>query len=625
MFGINDIFIQIILNSLIVTPFIIVMLVLHAFRKRELLYLKEFIWIMLILKLLFPIDVSFLGMLFQNNASSPNKTIHYHEYYEPNAEYMSQKSQIKTIAPKGTARSKITQSITGAVEQYKSFDNTLIFPVLWLLGIIFILIITLVRYFIFAGTIARTRQATDSTVLSLIEDCKEELGVHIPVVTIISDTIGSPTLYGFIRPRLLMPGTFVDEMSREELKYIILHELIHLKRKDIILNWLAAFAKIANWFNPLVWIGLRAFRHEREQLCDAKVVQQVSPEKAKFYGNTLIKALTCTINLKNMPSIIGIVEEKKQMKNRIKHLATGQIRNRVIITVLSVILAISTGVILFQRLSHVSINKNPKLSSDITLVTLDDKTVQYFGKGLPGRDKYAEIINKINEGYTPKVIYVDLCIDGYKEEEKDAKLYETVANSENIIFCAIPLTDELAINDFHKTQQVKNLGKPSFKKSNGAIFPLPEILQNGGILGFSTITMNRHGEPVKSETLYKIKDAFYASSFIQAVALYNDYSLADIHYTQNMVKIGDSFEIPVDGTGLMKIQYNKKITVISAKDLLTGKIDAGLLDGRIVCIGANAVGWGTFYPLPGNPKVDSTIIAAHIMQTVIDSNQKNRQ
>ena len=58
----------------------------------------------------------------------------------------------------------------------------------------------------FLGDSCGQRPLTDAAVLNLLEDCKEEMGVHVPVSVIESKEVGSPTLFGFVRPRLLLPA-----------------------------------------------------------------------------------------------------------------------------------------------------------------------------------------------------------------------------------------------------------------------------------------------------------------------------------------------------------------------------------------------------------------------------------
>jgi beta-lactamase regulating signal transducer with metallopeptidase domain len=85
---------------------------------------------------------------------------------------------------------------------------------------------------------------TEGKVLDLLEDCKEEMGVRTPLTLVETPSVSSPSLLGFIRPRLLLPPGLTQSFSAVELRYVFLHELAHLKRSDIALNWLISFVLV---------------------------------------------------------------------------------------------------------------------------------------------------------------------------------------------------------------------------------------------------------------------------------------------------------------------------------------------------------------------------------------------
>lgn len=85
--------------------------------------------------------------------------------------------------------------------------------------------------------------------LNLLEDCKETMGVRTPLTLVETPATNCPALLGFVRPRLLLPAGFTSTFSRDELRYVFLHELGHIKRGDIPLNWLATIPLMVHWFD----------------------------------------------------------------------------------------------------------------------------------------------------------------------------------------------------------------------------------------------------------------------------------------------------------------------------------------------------------------------------------------
>ena len=82
------------------------------------------------------------------------------------------------------------------------------------------------------------RPLIDARVMNLLEDCKQAMGVRVPVTLVETAAVGSPSLFGFVRPRLLLPVGLTRGFSQEELRYVFLHELSHIKRQDILTGWL---------------------------------------------------------------------------------------------------------------------------------------------------------------------------------------------------------------------------------------------------------------------------------------------------------------------------------------------------------------------------------------------------
>jgi beta-lactamase regulating signal transducer with metallopeptidase domain len=169
--------------------------------------------------------------------------------------------------------------------------------------------------------IRRERPVTNGAVLSLLEDCKREMGVFTPLTLLETATIRSPALLGFIRPRLLLPAGLIQSFSLPELRYVFLHELGHLKRGDILLNWLMALPLALHWFNPLVWYALNRMRIDGESACDATALSRAGEGENQPYGQTIIKLLERFSCPARAPGLAGLLETQNQMKRRIGMIA----------------------------------------------------------------------------------------------------------------------------------------------------------------------------------------------------------------------------------------------------------------------------------------------------------------
>ena len=81
-----------------------------------------------------------------------------------------------------------------------------------------------------------------------------------------------PMAFGIIDPVVLIPSN-ANEWTEERRRVVLLHELAHIRRGDLVTHLLARLALIANWWNPLAWIAWREFLKESERAADDLVLR----------------------------------------------------------------------------------------------------------------------------------------------------------------------------------------------------------------------------------------------------------------------------------------------------------------------------------------------------------------
>jgi beta-lactamase regulating signal transducer with metallopeptidase domain len=231
----------------------------------------------------------------------------------------------ETGAPPETAESVTVTPVMreGVESQLKpgSFEVTNILPLLWLAGALVLAVYVCAGNFHLWWLVTRERPLTDQDILDLLEDCKPQMGIRTILGLVVSDKVKSPALFGFIRPRLLLPAGMLETLSREELRFVFLHELAHLKRHDIYIGYLSSLLQVLHWFNPLIWLAFYRIRTDRELACDALVLARTKSGQAKDYGRTIVYLLERFSRSQRLPAIAGILETKSQLKRRIKMIA----------------------------------------------------------------------------------------------------------------------------------------------------------------------------------------------------------------------------------------------------------------------------------------------------------------
>lgn len=173
------------------------------------------------------------------------------------------------------------------------------------------------QHFRLCRIVRRSRAVADVPAMMLLEECKALIGVSRKVGLFETTApLQGPALAGVWRPRILLPSGMINETSASELRHVILHELAHLQRWDLAVNWLAAWVSILHWFNPLVRLACSRMRRQQEIACDERVLTALSPQEWHQYGHTLVN-LSGSFTSRSALGRVGILENYQQLEQRV--------------------------------------------------------------------------------------------------------------------------------------------------------------------------------------------------------------------------------------------------------------------------------------------------------------------
>lgn len=224
---------------------------------------------------------------------------------------------------------------------------------LWVAGALSLIGGAALNHYRLHRRVTARRPLLDAPTLNLLEDCKGLMGVRTPVTLIETAAVESPALFGFVRPRLLLPAGLAVNFDRDELRHVFLHELGHIKRHDVLLGWAMLLLQALHWFNPLVWLAFHRMRADRELACDALALSYAQPGENESYGLTIVKLLEGFGRTVWAPSLAGILEDKQQMKERITMIAKFHKTNR----------GLALAIALFAGLALVTLRDPPNHST----------------------------------------------------------------------------------------------------------------------------------------------------------------------------------------------------------------------------------------------------------------------
>lgn len=197
---------------------------------------------------------------------------------------------------------------------------------LWLAGIVFLLGRVAAAERRLRLRLRHAHPVTDARVLGVWSECRGAAARRMAPTIAEVEGIPSPVLLGVIRPRVLLPEGLAARLTDQELRHILVHELVHHRRRDLLVNWLGALLTIVHWFNPLVWWSARRLAEAQELACDAAAMGRLRTEEPASYGRTLVRVLELTrFEDPRVPSVAGIMRSGSLTKRRIQmiHLFKG--------------------------------------------------------------------------------------------------------------------------------------------------------------------------------------------------------------------------------------------------------------------------------------------------------------
>ncbi|MFC8056413.1 M56 family metallopeptidase [Bacillus cereus] len=203
----------------------------------------------------------------------------------------------------------------------KQDDETISFYTIciyiWLTGVILLSFATFIMNRRLLLYIQKQPVIKDEKIVQIFEKCKQSMSVQRDIPLLVSGKVSSPTVFGFFRPKLLLSTVHMKVLDEYQLRYIFHHELAHIKRRDVGVNWIMHGLLILNWFNPILWYAYSCMREDQELACDALALTYIDSEEQIAYGHTIISLLEHYSSYYKVPSMANFSKNKRMLKRRI--------------------------------------------------------------------------------------------------------------------------------------------------------------------------------------------------------------------------------------------------------------------------------------------------------------------
>ncbi len=249
---IADVFYWILNMSINAVICALLILIIRAFKKIPRRYIV-FLWIVPFFRMAFPISLSSDFSLMKLVLRFTSKKV---TFYESQFEYvcMNHLMQAETYFP-----------ITYKTEKAEAFFSAC--------GYVWIFI-SLALFLYFFIVYYSTKNEINKTIW-----LKDNVYVSVNIKT--------PAVYGILKPKIIIP----QNLDKNSLEYILLHENMHIKSFDNFFRAVAIFLVCFHWFNPFSFLFLKLFHSDVELACDERVLMRLSEKGRNEYAKTLLYAL----------------------------------------------------------------------------------------------------------------------------------------------------------------------------------------------------------------------------------------------------------------------------------------------------------------------------------------------
>ncbi len=312
----------------------IVLIIRMLFSKKMNPAIMLILWGMVLVRLCFPLTIESpvtVAGLFPEQADSINTTDGAEHLTDPSDAYSSagENTGLNNIITETVTQIGQTSAETEHGKQVLPTGGILkdipvwsVLTAVWLIGIALTLCLFMIKVLRFRKKLRICDPVIDERVLEIIKIHKNAAGVRNSITALECDFIHAPAVFGYFKPRILIPSRFLKQMGTESLSAILLHEVCHISCHDILKNYIWLTAKALHWFNPLVWIAYKRYETDVEISRDGKAALLLSADGAEIFSKSLLDAAwysrqdAVSISLLAAP----LFESKNKLKERILRL-----------------------------------------------------------------------------------------------------------------------------------------------------------------------------------------------------------------------------------------------------------------------------------------------------------------
>lgn len=309
------------------------------------------LWIVLMIRLLLPWspDSSYSIYSLLSYRSSVSEVI---PKNMPSTESIVNIESDRTVESNSKMVTKTSEpEVEVSLEQQTPFSLYKLAMYVWLVGVFLLAVITFITNRRLYSYIKKQPDIMDEQVATVFNRCKQSMKMKKVVSLRLAGKIASPTVFSFFRPKVLLSKKHMKVLNEQQLQHVFYHELAHIKRNDVAVNWIMYSLILLNWFNPILWYAYFCMREDQELACDAYALTFIDKEEQIAYGHTIITLLEHYSY--QVPSLANLSRNKRTLKRRIVMIKKFQKKSyRLSLLGVIAIAAIAGGFLLNARITE---------------------------------------------------------------------------------------------------------------------------------------------------------------------------------------------------------------------------------------------------------------------------------
>ncbi len=160
--------------------------------------------------------------------------------------------------------------------------------------------------------VRRARVLEDRMWTGPLYEIADRLGIDATPRLMRSEDVQMPFACGLMTPTIVLPADS-DEWDLERRRAVLMHELAHIRRRDLLGHTLGRLACAVYWFHPLVWTAVRRMRIESERACDDLAL--TCGLRATTYAEHLLDIVTA-VGKTRTPAIAIPMAHRREFEGR---------------------------------------------------------------------------------------------------------------------------------------------------------------------------------------------------------------------------------------------------------------------------------------------------------------------